>query len=213
MVDYREIRENIRHGTTTVGIVCDDGIVMGADVRATYGTFVASSEAVKIHKIDDNLAMTIAGGVGDAEYLVKMIKMQNEMYKMDESRPMTPTSATSLLSIILQENKMMPFLVELLLGGLNNKGLPEIYSIDPAGGYIKESRFTSSGSGSITAVGYLESVYSKEMSTQEAAKHVAKALKIAMTRDTATGDGIRIVTVSKKGYKEYGKDEIEKMLK
>ncbi len=212
MMDYKNFEENVRHGTTTVGIVCTDGVVMGADVRATYGTYISSGEAIKIHKIDDNLAMTIAGGVGDAEYLVKLVKMQNELYKMDESKPLTPTSATSILSLILQENKVYPYLVELILGGMN-KDRPEIYDIDPVGGYIKESRYTATGSGSIAATGYLESIYTQEITTQDATRHVAKALKIAMKKDSATGDGMKIVTITRKGFKEHGKDEIERLLK
>lgn len=211
-MDYKDVAEHIKHGTTTVGIVCTDGIVMGADVRATYGTYISSGEAIKIHKIDDNLAMTIAGGVGDAEYLVKLVKMQNELYRMNEAKPMTPTSATSILSLVLQENKMYPYMVELILGGLNNDK-PEIYDIDPVGGYIKESRYTSTGSGSIAATGYLESIYTPEITTQDAAKHLAKALKIAMKKDSATGDGMKIITITKKGYREHTKDEIEKLLK
>ena len=212
-MDYKNLPDHIRHGTTTVGIVCTDGIVMGSDVRATYGTYISSSEAIKIYKINNNLAMTIAGGVGDAEYLVKLLKVQSDMYYMDEGKVMSPTSATSIISLILQENKMFPFLVEFILGGLN-KGAPEIYSVDPVGGYIKESRFSSTGSGSIAATGYIESVYGEDIMVQDALKHVVKALRIAMKRDTATGDGIRLVSITKKGgFKEYAKEEIEKLLK
>lgn len=211
-MDYKNVTENIRHGTTTIGIVCTDGVVMGADVRATYGTYISSGEAIKIHKIGDNLAMTIAGGVGDAEYLVKLLKMQSELYQMNESKPMTPSSATSILSLVLQESKMYPYMVELILGGLN-RDKPEIYDIDPVGGYIRESRYTSTGSGSIAATGYLESIYSPDLSTTDAAKHLAKALKIAMKKDSATGDGMKVVAITKKGYREFSKDEIEKMLK
>lgn len=211
-MDYKTFSDNVKHGTTTIGVVCSDGVVMGVDSRATYGNYISSSEAIKIHKIDDNLAMTIAGGVGDAEYLVKIMRMQSELYRMNEYKSMTPTSATSLLSIVLQENKMFPYYVELILGGMN-KDKPEIYNIDPVGGNTKESRFTSTGSGSIAASGYLESIYSPEITTGEAAKHVAKALKIAMKRDSATGDGIKVVTITKKGYKEHSKDEVEKLLK
>jgi proteasome beta subunit len=210
--NYMEFYEAIKHGTTTIAMVCNDGVVMGADVRATMGNYIASSEAVKVHKIDENLGITIAGGVGDAEYLVKVLRVQNEMYKMDESRPLSPTSATSVLSLILQENKMFPYLVQLIVGGLN-RGNPEIYSIDPLGGYTKESKFASTGSGSVTALGYIESVYSEGISVQEAVKHTAKALKIAMKWDSATGDGVKLVSITKRGFKEYTREEIEKMLK
>ncbi|MDE1768197.1 MAG: proteasome subunit beta [Candidatus Micrarchaeota archaeon] len=211
MVD-RDFYEAIKKGTTTIGIVCSDGVAMGSDARATMDTFISSSEAVKIHRINDGLAMTIAGGVGDAEYLVKMIRLQDELYSMEEKKSLTPTSATSILSIILQENKMFPFLVQLVLGGIN-KNAYEIYNIDPVGGYTKESRFTATGSGSLTALGYIEGIYDPSMTVQEAAKHVAKALRIAMKRDSATGDGTRVVTITKKGFKEYTKEEIDKLSK
>ncbi len=209
--NQKEFYEAVKKGTTTVGIVCNDGVVIGSDARATMDTFIASTEAIKVYKISDELGMTIAGGVGDAEYLVKLLKVQNEMYKMDEGKPLSPTSATSLLSIILQENKGYPFLVQLILAGLN-RGAPEIYNIDPLGGYTKESRFTATGSGSLTALGYIEGIYTPEMTTQDAARHVLKAIKIAMRRDSATGDGTRIISITKKGYKEYTKDEMEKLV-
>lgn len=211
MVD-REFYEAVKKGTTTIGIVCSDGIAMGADSRATMDTFISSSEAIKIHRINDGLAMTIAGGVGDAEYLVKLLKMQDEMYTMEEKKPMTPTSATSLLSILLQENKMFPFLVQLVIGGIS-KNAYEIYNIDPVGGYTKESKFTATGSGSLTALGYIEGIYDPSMTTQEAVKHISKALRIAMKRDSATGDSTRIVSITKKGFKEYTKEELERLTK
>jgi len=211
-MNYREIAEKAMKGTTTIGIVCSDGVVMGADSRATMDTFIASSEAIKIYKINDKLGLTVAGEVGGAEYLAKLLKVQNDSYIMEEKVPLNPTSATSILHIILQENKMFPFLVQLLVGGFNRE-TPELYSIDPVGGYTKESKFASTGSGSLTALGYLEEAYRKDITTQEATKVVAKALKIAMKRDSATGDRTNIVTITKNGYKELSQEEIEKLLK
>jgi proteasome beta subunit len=211
-MNYEKIAGKAMKGTTTIGIICSDGVVMGADSRATMDTFIASSEAVKIYKINDKLGLTVAGDVGSAEYLAKLLQIQNSSYMMEEKVPLNPTSATSILHIILQENKMFPFLVQLLVGGFN-RDTPELYSIDPIGGYIKESKFASTGSGSLTALGYLEDNYKKDMTTQEATKIVAKGLKIAMKRDSATGDRLNIVTITKNGYRELSGDEIEKLLK
>ncbi len=211
-MNYEKIAGKAMKGTTTIGIICSDGVVMGADSRATMDTFIASSEAVKIYKINDRLGLTVAGDVGSAEYLAKLLQIQNSSYMMEEKVPLNPTSATSILHIILQENKMFPFLVQLLVGGFN-RDTPELYSIDPIGGYIKESKFASTGSGSLTALGYLEDNYKKDMTTQEATKIVAKGLKIAMKRDSATGDRVNIVTITKSGYKELSGEEIEKLLK
>ncbi|MGC8629120.1 MAG: proteasome subunit beta [Candidatus Micrarchaeia archaeon] len=215
-MDFGEAAKKVMKGTTTVGIVCQDGIVMGADSRASMDTFIASSEAIKVYKIDETLGVTIAGSVGFAEYIVKFLKVQNELYKMDEGKPLSPSAASSLLSLALQENAN-PYLLELnliqlIVGGLHN-GTPELYDIDPLGGAIKESRITSTGSGSLTALGYLESVYAPDLSTEDAVKHAIKALKIAMKRDSATGDNMKIVAITKKGFKEYTKEELEKLAK
>ena len=193
-------------------MLCSDGVVMGADSRSTMDTFITADSAIKVFKIDDGLAMTIAGAVGDAEYLVKLLKVQNELYKMNEKKPLSPSAATSLLSLILQDTKYMPYIVQLIVGGLN-VNVPELYDLDPFGGTEKQSTFFSTGSGSLTALGYLEGIYTSGLTTQEAVKHAAKALQIAMRRDSATGGSLKIIAITKKGYKEYSKEEIEKLSK
>ena len=198
-------------GTTTVGIVCSDGVVIGADTRATMGTFIASPEVQKVFKIDSTLGMTVAGGVGDAQELIRILKAQNEIYKMNENRSMSPKSAASLLSIILQQNKMMPYYVQLIVAGVDGDQ-PEIYNLDMFGGYTEETKYTVTGSGSEVAIGYLEESYRKGMSTKEGVKSVAKALSIAIKRNSATGDGMLIATITKSGYTEYGAKELEKLV-
>ncbi|MGC8567672.1 MAG: archaeal proteasome endopeptidase complex subunit beta [Candidatus Micrarchaeia archaeon] len=194
--------EKILKGTTTVGIICSDGVVIGADSRATMGTFIASKETKKVFKIDENLGMTVAGGVGDAQELIRILKVNNEIYKMNEGRPMSPNAATSFLSIVLQENKMFPFLVQLIVGGLNIENKPMLYSIDPEGGYTEETKFTATGSGTELAIGYLEDIYKENISTKEALKVAAKAISIAASRDSAVGDALTLAAITKNGYSE-----------
>lgn len=204
--------KKIMKGTTTIGVICSDGVVLGADSRATMDTFIASSEARKVWKIDENLCLTIAGGVGDAQELVRLLKAQNEIYKMDEGKPLSPKSASSLLSIILQENKMMPFYVQLIVGGIDSSNEPQLYSLDPFGGTSEESKFTSTGSGSLTALGYIEESYKKGMATKDAVRLVARALSIAMRRDSATGDHMTVVVINKSGFTEYADKDLEKVI-
>jgi proteasome beta subunit len=209
--DLSELYKKNMKGTTTVAISCSDGVVVGADSRATMDSFIASTEARKVFKIDNNLTLTIAGLVGDAQELVRILKVNNELYKMNENRPLSPKSAASLLSIILQENKMMPYYIQLILAGMNGDE-PQIFSLDAAGGATQESRFASTGSGSLTALGYLEDMYKKGVTTKDALKGVARALAIAMKRDSATGDNMTIVAITKSGYVEYTGKDLERML-
>jgi len=210
IMDKNEISKHLK-GTTTVGIVCSDGVVIGADTRATMGDFIANPEVRKVHKIDTNLAMTIAGAVGDAQELIRILKAQNEIYKMNEGRAMAPKSANSLLSIILQGNKMVPYYVQLIVAGVDGDE-PQMYNLDPLGGYTEEKNFTVTGSGSEVAIGYLEDSYRKGISTKDAIKMVARALTMAMRRNSATGDGTIIASITKSGYTEYSGKELEKAL-
>ncbi len=208
-MNEKEITKYMK-GTTTVGIVCKDGVVLGADSRATMDTFIASREARKVWQIDDNLGMTIAGGVGDAEEIIRVIKIQNEIYKMNENKIMAPKTVTNLLSIILQQNKMMPFMVQLIVGGVDAEGKPGLYNLDPVGGYTEEPQFTSTGSGSLEALGYLEEAYKDDLSVKDGIKIARRAVSIAMSRDSATGNNILVAAITKNGYNEYSGKDLEK---
>ncbi|MDE1868371.1 MAG: proteasome subunit beta [Candidatus Micrarchaeota archaeon] len=210
-MDGKELPKKLATGTTTMALICSDGVVVGADTRATAGSFIAHTEARKVFKIDNNLAMTIAGGVGDAQELIRIIKAQNEVYKMNEGRPLSPRSAASLMAIILQQNKGFPFYVELIVTGLDGD-VPQLFDLDPFGGSAEQSRFTASGSGSYVALGYLEDMYKKGITTKEAVRGVARALQLAMKRDSATGNGMTIATITKAGYTEYNEKDLEKIL-
>lgn len=197
-------------GTTTIGVVCSDGVVIGGDTRATAGNVIASSETRKVFKIDNNLGMTIAGGVGDAQEIIRITKAQNEIYKMNEGRPLSPKSTASLLSVIFQQNKMMPYWSWNIIAGIDGDE-PQLYSLDFMGGVTEESRFTSVGSGSETALGYIEDAYKKGMPTKDAVRMVARALSIAMKRDSATGDSMIVAAITKTGYAEFSGKDLEKI--
>ena len=203
--------ENYTKGTTTVGIVCSDGVVIGADTRATMGDYISNTDVRKVWKVDSTLGLTIAGSVGDAQELIRIIKAQNEIYKMNENRSMSPKSAASLFSIILQQSKMYPYYVQLLVAGVDGDE-PQMYTLDPIGGVLEESTFTVTGSGTEIAVGYLEEVYKKGTTTKDAIKNVAKALVIATKRSVATGNGMIIAVINKSGYMEYTGKDLERIL-
>ncbi len=204
--------ENKFKGTTTLGMVCQDGIVLAADKRATMGNFISNKEMKKVWKIDDNLAITIAGGVGDAQEIIRILKLHNEIYKMNESRPMSPKSAVSLLSVILNNNKMVPFYIQLIIGGLDNNNKPQLFNLDPGGGYTEEKSYTTTGSGTEFAISYLDDNYSENMLTKDAVKIAAKAISAAIKRDIFTGDAILVATITKEGYREYTGKELEKII-
>jgi len=125
-------------GTTTVGVVCTDGIVLASEQRATMGNFIASKTAKKVYQIDDLVGMTTAGSVGDAQQLVRLVNVESQLYKMRRNESMTIKGIATLMANFLNANRYYPMMVQLLIGGVDKHG-PAIYSLDPLGGSIEET--------------------------------------------------------------------------
>ena len=204
------MEEKILKGTTTIGLTCSDGIVLVADKRASWGTFIASKRARKIFKINDIVGATVAGSVGDAEALMRIMQAEAALYEMNNKDRMSVNAVATLMANILQGNKIFPYLVQILVGGFNgNAGL---FSLDPIGG-LTEEKLAATGSGSPMAYGVIEREYSEESTIETNIPLALKALSAAMERDMATGNGIALVTITKDGFREYQDADIAEIAK
>jgi len=193
-------------GTTTVGIVCHDGIVLGTDTRVTMGYFVAHKRGKKVFKVDDHLAMTIAGTVADAQNVVEILKANAQLYKLDKGRPMPIMSAARLAANILFSARYAPLGVMAIVGGIDDLGA-HLFMLDPLGSVMEET-CVSTGSGSPVAYGILEDGYNGRLSVKEGISLVVRAIKSAMKRDVGSGDSFDVVVLtSKDGYRELSESE------
>jgi proteasome beta subunit len=192
-------------GTTTMGLVCRDGIVLGTDTRATLGTFVAHKHAKKVYPIDDHVAMTIAGGVADAQSVVEVLRANSKLYKFEKGMPIPISAVARLAANILFQSRFYPFLLQSIIGGVDEQG-SHIYALDPLGS-VTEEKCISTGSGSPVAYGVLEPGYKEGMSLKEAISLVVKAVNSAMKRDSASGDSFDVAVISKEGYRELSEEE------
>ncbi len=200
----------LKTGTTTIGLICRDAVLLAADKKATLGYMIESKDTQKIYKLDDHIALTIAGAAGDAQALVRILKAQFKLYKLDRG-PITVKAAATLLSNILQGSKYFPYMVQLLMGGYDSA--PRLYSIDAFGAYDSKDKFYSTGSGSPIAYGVLEAGYKEGMSVEEGIKLILKAGKAAVERDIASGGkGFMVFVITKEGCRELGEQEIKKYM-
>ena len=188
-------------GTTTVGLVCRDGVVLAADKKATFGNLIASKDTDKIYPLDEHIAMTIAGLSGDAQALVRYMSAELKLFSIENKRKISVKGAATLLSNILHGNKYYPFYVQLIVAGFDSSG-PAIFDLDPVGGTEQEKKFFSTGSGSPMVFGVMEDSYRENMSIEDAVKLAVRAVKAATERDTASGGhAIDVVTITKSGMK------------
>jgi proteasome beta subunit len=174
------------------------------------GNFIAHKETQKVFKIDDNLGLTTAGLVGDAQVLVRFLKAEVELYRLRRQTPMSVKAAATLMSNILRRGGGSQgfFYVGLIVGGYDEEG-GHVYSLDAAGGSIPDN-YISVGSGSPYAYGVLEDHYKKELPLSDSIDLAIRALNAAMKRDSASGDGMAIITITKDGYVEVSDEEISK---
>ncbi len=200
--------EKYLKGTTTVGIVCKDGVVMASDSRATMGYLISDKEAQKIYQIDEKLAITTAGLVGDNQSLVRIMKAQLALARMEE-KPLTVRAASTLLSNILHSRRYYPFLAQLIIGGYDTEG--HIFELDPVGG-MSEKNVSATGSGSPVAYGVMETAYKESMTVDNGIELAIRAIYSARERDAATGNSVRVVTITSKGLKKLAEAEIKKVI-
>ncbi|HEY0196756.1 MAG TPA: archaeal proteasome endopeptidase complex subunit beta [Methanobacterium sp.] len=196
-------------GTTTLGLTCKDGVVFATERRATMGNLIAHKVADKIFKIDDHIGATIAGSVSHAQTLMKFITAESALYRLRNGEEIGVDPLATLTSNILRSN---PLYVQTLLGGVDSKG-PAIYSLDPAGGVIKDL-VVSTGSGSMVTYGVLEDRYSEDIYVEEGIDLAIRGIRAAMERDAFSGNGIRVATITKdEGFKKFSEEEVERKIK
>jgi len=196
--------QTLKTGTTTVGIVCKDGLVMGADKRATAGYLVAHKKTEKICKITDTIAVTMAGSASDGQLLVKLAQAELRLKKLRTNKETSVKEAANLIARMVYSNirkfSLIPGISHFLCGGVDDTGF-YLYDLFADGSIELVDDFISSGSGSVMAYGVLETLYKKGISVNEGVDLALKCVNAALQRDIATGNGIQIITITKDGIK------------
>lgn len=210
MINSDAVDKLVFKGTTTVGVVCKDGVILASDTRVTMGFYVAHKHGKKIYRIDDHLAMTISGSVADAQRTVDILTANAQLYKISMNRPMPINSAARLVANLLFSSRYAPLIAQVLVGGVDDTG-PHVYSLDPFGS-LTEEKCVATGSGSPVAYGILEDKYREGMSVAELLPVVVQAVNSAMKRDAASGDSFNVAVIDANGYRELTDKEKEKLI-
>jgi proteasome beta subunit len=210
MTQNNTINQLAVKGTTTLGVVCKDGVILASDTRVTMGFYVAHKAGKKVYKIDEHLGMTIAGTVADAQKVVDILMANAQLYKIDLNRPMPVSSAARLVANLLFSNRYIPLATQVLIGGVDDTG-PHVFNLDPFGS-LTEEKSVATGSGSPIAYGVLEDKYREDMSVKECLPIIVKAVNAAMKRDVASGNNYNVTVIDETGYRELTDAEKSELL-
>ena len=207
---YEEYNKLALKGTTTIGAICRDGVILASDTRVTLGTLVAHKKGKKIYKIDDHIAMTLSGAVADAQKTVEILTANAKLYKLNIGRPMPVNSSARIIANFFFSSRFAPMIARVLVGGVDDTG-PHIFSLDPFGS-LTEEKCVATGSGSPIAYGVLEDRYKEDMITEELIPVIVRALDSAMKRDIHSGDNFDVAIINEKGYRELSDEEKKKII-
>ena len=208
----------LKSNTSLVGIVCKDGIVLGADRRSTAGTIIMNKDSQKIHKVNDYIAASYTGGVSDIQLTNKILPAELKLKELKtKSRP-TVKEAANLLAMLIYRNirtpSMVPSIVGTLMAGVDEDGTTALYTIEPAGSVVKVKDFDANfSSGMPYILGFLEREWKPNVSIQQGIELAIEALKSSTQRDTGSGNGIDVFTITKEGIKHVISQEIVPMYK
>ena len=197
-------------GTTTVGAISTDGVVLASDTRVIAGSLVVHKKGKKVYKIDDHLAMTISGLVADAQQTVEILKANSKLYRLQRKSPIPVSAAARLVANLFFSNRLSPFLAQIIIGGVDDSG-SHLFTIDPFGSIIEE-KCVATGSGSPVAYGVLEEKYREGLPLKEVLQIVVKSVNSAMKRDVASGDSFDVSIIDLSGYRELSDDEKGRIL-
>jgi proteasome beta subunit len=173
------------------------------------GNLIGHKTTQKLFQISDNMALTVAGLVGDAQMLARWLSAEVKLYELKTGTTMSLRAASTLMANIMNGRRYMPFWVQLLLGGIDSEG-GHVYSLDAAGGSIPD-KFQTTGSGSPFVYGVLEDRFIEDLSVEQGKELGVRALTAAMKRDSASGDGISMCVIDSNGYHIVSPEDIAKI--
>lgn len=195
----------LKTGTTTIGIVCKDCVVLAADTRATAGNLITESNIDKVVAVNKNMAVTFAGSVSTIQVLMQYLKSELSFMKIRNGRDVTTHEAVNLLRnwvySVIRQPTMIAGIAHFLFAGVDAYGV-HLYDIFPDGSLSKETKFKSSGSGSTFVYGILEHKYKENMSEEDGIKLAIDCVDASIQRDNASGNGVNVFVVNKDGVKK-----------
>src|ERR671928_396470 len=186
-------------GATAVGMSYQDGIVLGAEKRVSYGNFVVNKNTKKTFSVTNEVGAACAGMIADMQVLVRQVIALAKIRKLETRRNVPPNSIAKLMSVIMFERRFFPLLTQVIVGGVDEK--PEIYTLDPLGSVLPDN-YAAVGTGAEGALGIMDAEYTPNMSEEKAKELAIRAIRSAVQRDAASGDGIDVLYVTRNGSRE-----------
>ncbi|XP_018007004.1 proteasome subunit beta type-7 [Hyalella azteca] len=186
----------VKTGTTIVGVVYKEGVVLGADTRATSGDLIADKNCDKIHYMQPNIYCCGAGTAADLEMTTQLMSSQLELHRLNTGRQVLVRTANRMLSQMLFRYQGHVG-AALVLGGVDKYG-PALYSIHPHGS-SDYGPYQVMGSGSLAAMSVFETRWKPDLELEEAKLMVRDAIAAGIFNDLFSGSNVDMCVITRDG--------------
>jgi proteasome alpha subunit len=208
-------RKMVRQGSTAIGIVCRDGVLLVADKRLVDRLIVPES-VEKIWKIDDHIGATASGMISDARVLIERAQIKAQQNRVTYDSPIDVLSIVKdicdLKQLCTQSGGLRPFGVSALIIGIDENGAV-LYETDPAGIYFRyKAKAIGDVEPEVEEILYTE--YKDNMSIEEGFELAINALYKTLGKDLNLErlDAAYIKT-SDKQFVKLNPDQLDRVLK
>ncbi|MCK4588982.1 MAG: archaeal proteasome endopeptidase complex subunit alpha [Nanoarchaeota archaeon] len=208
-------KKTVRQGSTAIGVVCKDGVVLVADKRIV-GKLVVPEAIEKMFKIDEHIAATASGIISDARVLIERAQVKAQQHKVTYDTAIDildiVKDITSLKQICTQSAGLRPFGVSLLIGGVDNDGGPKLFMTDPTGIFFRYKAAVI-GEGEPEIEKLLQKKYKPTMNIEEGIALSIQSLKEFLGPEFSLERlDIAYITIQDKKMKKVAKDTLKNVL-
>jgi proteasome beta subunit len=196
--------ESMDTGTTTLGIVGDNFVLLASDKRASMGKYIASHDVKKVKPLTEHVAITFAGTVSTIQFVKKVAQSRLRLKELNSGRKSTVQEAASVLTNINFRNSRQPLptAASFIVGGVDDE--PRLFDVQPDGAMYelpKDTQYRAGGSGRMMAQSILDDNWQPDMSEEDAIELAVRALTSAVKRDSGSGSGMYVTIVDEDGFR------------
>jgi len=203
--DAPEHRIQFAHGTTTLGFIFKNGVIIAVDSRSTMGNYIASQSVKKVIEINPYLLGTMAGGAADCSFWERELGRQCRLFELRNKERISVAAASKTLANIVYYYKGYGLSMGTMIAGWDKTG-PHLHYVDSDGFRLKGNLF-SVGSGSPYAYGVLDNGYRWDLTDEEAQELGRRAIYGATNRDAYSGGTINLYHVKKDGWVKISSED------
>lgn len=201
--------EKVKTGTTCIGVLCKDGVVIAADRRTTAG-FIASDKSTKVYDLSDSIVATTAGHAADNQKIMRWMRGELNLIELRNERSAYVKEAMMMInSAQYSMLRQMGSVVSVILAGYDSREGPQLYNLSPDGTILQHDGYVVDGSGSVYVKGVLDTLYKDGITVKEAQELVEKGFLASFKNDNMSGGGYIAKVITKDGIIEVARKLIE----